>query len=243
MTGPGRDPATARELVAAIERRDAALFTGAGFSVGACDRDGRALPTGDAMTDELWALVFGDEARDRSTLEDLYDVAMIRCPDRLTAYVEGRLRIGDTPLPAHYRTWLGAPWRVIYTLNVDDLEAVAAAQFGLSLPPVVHLNGRVGDPIDELTFSTRQYGARLAARQRAYERLIDDLAHLPFVFVGTSLDESPLWQHLAARELDRAPRPRSFLVARSITRARQELLGELGVTWVRASAEEIATLA
>jgi hypothetical protein len=230
-------------LLDAIARHDAVLFTGAGFSTGARDGDGRPLPTSEEMIADLWRIVFGDEPRDASTLEDLYDVALNRCPGALAAYVDRRLRVGPGPLPDHYAVWFGAPWRAIYTLNVDDLEAAAAAQLGIELPPVFHLNGRVGDDIAALTFSTRQYGARLAARQQLYEQLVDDLERYPFVFVGTTLDESPLWQHLERRRVGDRGLPRSFLVARSTTRARRELLDDLGITWVEASAEEVAALA
>jgi len=189
---------------------------------------------------DLWQLVYGDEPHDGSTLEDLYDVALNRARDRLADYVDRRLRVGPGPLPDHYRAWLGAPWRAIYTLNVDDLEVAAAAQFGLALPPVVHVNGMIGDDVAALTFSTRQYGARLAARQRVYEQLVDDLDRSPFVFVGTSLDESPLWQHLDQRG---ASGPGacagSFLVTRSTTRARRELLAHLGIEWIAASVEDV----
>jgi hypothetical protein len=240
--GAGAHAVLPAALIDAIARRDAVLFTGAGFSTGALDRDGRRLPTTDEMTDELWRLVFGDEPRDDSTLEDLYDCALARCPDALARYCDRRLKVGPEPLSPHYAVWFGAPWRAIYTLNVDDLELAAAAQLELALPPVFHLNGMVGDDPRELTFSTRQYGARLAARQRLYEQLVDDLERSPFVFVGTTLDESPLWQHLERRrDRDRAL-PRSFLVARRTTRARRELLDELGITWVPASAEEVAAL-
>ena len=230
-------------LLDAIARHDAVLFTGAGFSTGACARDGRPLPTTDEMIDDLWRIVFGDEPRDASSLEDLYDVALIRCPEELAAYCDRRLKVGPTPLPPHYAVWLGAPWRAIYTLNVDDLEDAAAAQLDLALPPIHHLNGKVGDDPRALTFSTRQYGARLAARQALYEQLVEDLERSPFVFVGTTLDEVVLWKHV---QLERAqgtsalPRRHSFLISPSLTRARQELLDAHRIHWVKGTAAEIA---
>lgn len=45
-------------------------------------------------------------------------------------------------------------------------------------------------------FSTMQYVSRLCARDREYSRLAQDLGERPFAFVGTTLDEVVLWQHL-----------------------------------------------
>ena len=36
---------------------------------------------------------------DESSLSDLYDAALLRCPDQLRAYIERKLKIGDAPLP------------------------------------------------------------------------------------------------------------------------------------------------
>jgi hypothetical protein len=254
-----------RDIVASGE---AILFTGAGFSRGMRDRQGRALPTSDEMADDLWRMVFGDEARDESTLSDLFDVALREAPDQVRSYLRERFSVGDQPPPAHIVAWLSAPWQRIYTLNVDDLEAavmrVAAlphelrtlsalgpaadlpCRSGRCAPPpmidVVHLNGTAGSDVEQVTFSTLQYAARLCDRQPAYEQLAIDLERAPFVFVGTTLDEVVLWQHVMSRsERGRnAPSPRSFLVTRSIARARAVLLESFGIAWLPTSAEEVA---
>ncbi len=253
------DPAL-RELAGVIESGDAMLFTGAGFSCDARDLDGNCLPDSKEMIAELWPIVF-DEEPDESSLADLYDVALVRAPDRLHEYVARRLRIGDTKLPGHYARWFSARWRRIYTLNVDDLEIAVARQFELPRrlrsvsaiakePPapdpdaldVVHLNGMAGSPA-ELTFSTMQYAARLCGRDREYERLVADLERAPFVFAGTTLDEVVLWQHVELRRRangDAQDRPVSFLISPSLSRARQVLLETLGIHWVRGTVAEVA---
>ncbi len=255
------DPAF-RELARVIESGAAMLFTGAGFSCDARAVDGSGLPDSKSMIAELWPIVFGDGEPDDSSLADLYDVALARVPDLLHAYVAQRLRIGPAPLPGHYARWFSAPWRRIYTLNVDDLELVVAQQFPLPRPlrsvsaiakdappsedgalDVVHLNGMAGTPA-ELTFSTMQYAARLCGRDREYERLVADLERAPFVFAGTTLDEVVLWQHLELRRRlngDAGDRPASFLISPSLSRARQVLLETLGIRWVQATVAEVAT--
>src|SRR5690349_9849371 len=106
------------ELSAIIRSGRAMLFTGAGFSASARARDGRPLPDSQQMIHELWELVFERGSPDGSSLADLYDVALERVPDRLRAYLTDRLHVGAAP--PWYATWFRAPWRRIYTLNVDD---------------------------------------------------------------------------------------------------------------------------
>jgi hypothetical protein len=250
-------------LAATIARGDAMLFTGAGFSSDARDLEGNPLPDGRQMVAELWPLVFGDAEIDDSSLPDLYDAALLLANGSLSDYLMRRLRVGDAPLPAHYAKWFSAPWRRIYTLNVDDLECAVQRQFRLpralrsvsAIAPdrsparedgaidVVHLNGLAGADATGLTFSTMQYAARLCARDREYECLAQDLHAAPFVFAGTTLDEVVLWQHLELQRMQRgeiAARPRSFLVSSSLSRARRVLLESLQIQWIQGTIAELA---
>jgi hypothetical protein len=250
------------ELSSIIAGGDAVLFTGAGFSAEAVDRSGRPLPDSAEMVRDLWSMLFGAAPPDDSSLADLYDVALLRSPDRLGHYLRSRLQIGDAPLPRTFAAWFGAPWRRIYTLNVDDLEVAVARQFdlprklvsvsalaerrprtGVRALEVIHLNGIAGDDPQQVTFSTMQYASRLCTPDREYELLVDDLRRAPFVFVGTTLDEVVLWKHV---ELERSqantdlPRRHSFLISPSLTRARQSLLEAHRIHWIRGTACELA---
>jgi hypothetical protein len=249
-----------RELAEIIASGEAMLFTGAGFSSDARDVDGRPLPDSKQMIAELWSICFDDSEPDDSSLADLYDVALRCAPEKLRAYVARRLRIGDAPLPAHLERWFAAPWRRIYTLNVDDLEVAVQRQFRLprrlrsvsAIAPdrtprdpdaldVVHLNGMAASDT-ELTFSTMQYASRLCSRDREYEQLAADLDRAPFVFAGTTLDEVILWQH---RELhlrrngEARARPPAFLVSTSLSRARQALLESVDIRWIRSTIDRV----
>lgn len=240
------------------------LFTGAGFSAEALCRAGEPLPDGARMAADLWQLLFGDDCPDDSSLADLYDVALVRAPDALRDYVATHLKLGDAPLPDSFRAWFSAPWRRIYTLNVDDLAVAVARQFALPRPlrtvsalaepppdipgslDVIHLNGIAGDIASQVTFSTMQYAARLACRDHAYERLVDDLGSAPFVFVGTKLDETVLWQHVELERRsngsDHDDRPHSYLITPALSRARQILLESHRIHWVPGTASELAEL-
>jgi hypothetical protein len=252
------------ELASIVDKGEAVLFTGAGFSAEASDTQGRPLPDAKEMVADLWKLLFDGEPSDESSLSDLYDVALLRAPDRLAAYLATRLTVGNAPLPATFARWFSAPWHRVYTLNVDALEGAVARHFELPRPllsisalskqprrardghdglEVVHLNGIAGDDPRDVTFSTMQYASRLCTPDREYERLCRDLAERPFVFVGTTLDEVVLWKHLELERQangNRKPSHHSFLIAPSLTRARQTLLESHRIHWIKATAAEIA---
>ena len=83
----------------------------------------------------------------------------------------------------------------------------------------------------------------MSGREHDYEALVTDLERFPFVFVGTTLDEVVLWQHVERQRRRPGHGPpvrRSFLVARRLSRARQMLLEGLGLTWIAASFEDLA---
>jgi len=269
---PAKPPALNEQQLAYLRRQlehgRLILFTGAGFSLDASDAENRKLPTGPQLARELWDLCFSDEPFDpTSSLQDLYEHALARQRPRLGQLINRRLRVNATSLPPHYRTWLSLPWRRVYTLNVDDLEQAAARQFELPRKPipisatapsaqldktskqglhVVHLNGCISEPQSPLTFSTTQYAERLAAREPLYMQLASDLLAYPFIFVGTPLDESVLWQHIQLRgqrgdKEEHELRPRSFLICPSLPRARRELLKQYNIELIQMTGEQFAS--
>lgn len=243
------------------------LFTGAGFSSLARDASGRRrVPTGRPLADEIWQLCFPGERRDTSSLPDLYAHALATRPRALAALIEQRLRVDARTLPRIYETWLSMPWRRVYTLNADDLATVTAARFALPRPlralsalregiedtmlridrdhlDIIHLNGVVDDAPERITFSTMQYAGRLAQRCAFYSQLVRDFAEYPVLFVGTKLDEMPLWQHLelsgVRHELDQTPP--GLLVTQHLTRARHCVLAALNIRWVAMDVRTFAT--
>jgi hypothetical protein len=149
------------------------------------------------------------------------------------------------------------PWYRVYTLNVDNLEQAVARRADLARPlvslsalrdpvpasdkglTVVHLNGDLDD-LPDVTFSQRQYGERFATWDLWYSNLARELKVRPVLYVGTSLNEPPLWQYIEQRgprgsgpEL----RPGSYLVAHELALARRVALSEYNVTWVEGTQE------
>ena len=225
----------------------------------------RESSDGPPVEGKLWLICFPDRPFDPDTsLPDIYQYAAQRHAARLTEVMTKTLSVDPKGLPDWYGHFFSMPWARIYTLNIDDLELATArayklpreinsvsgvlAESGASSQPgqldVVHLNGVLSDVPDRVTFSVTQYAQRLAGFETIYRRLTAELLTNPCVFVGTTLDEPPLWQHVEMRRMrgrgrdQREFRPRSYLVTPSLSPAKQALLAEFNVVWLPMSAVE-----
>lgn len=163
------------------------------------------------------------------------------------------LTVDQASLGAPYETWFSLPWRRIYTVNVDDVDEAANRAFSLPVPLrslsaltdpvptssddllVVHLNGKLSDGANA-TFSALQYAQRLPGSEVWYPSLAREIAGRAFMYVGTVVDESPLWQHIALRGQriagGRELRPRSYLVTPTIPAARGRLLSDFNIVHI-----------
>lgn len=249
-----------------IARGKLSLFTGAGFSMDARDINGRGLPSGAQLAEEIWKISYPNEEFERdSSLADLFFHASRHRAKELDKLLRSRFTVDSNSLPSHYATWLALPWRSAYTLNVDDLAEAAARHFKLPRIPVprsaldraperrlrqnefeiVHLNGRMTEGITRVTFDVAQYSRRLADQEPAYSLLSAELLAFPFIFVGSVLDESIFWQHIELRgqrgQREHEMRPRCFLVTPHLSRARRDMLHEYNIVWIPCRAGEFAT--
>lgn len=259
-------------LAGQFERANVILMTGAGFSTSACNVSGATIPTYPELRDRIWEICFpGSEIDLDSSLPYLYEHALVRHKGQLRDLLIRQLTVDSETLPGWYETAFSMPWFRIYTLNADDLEVAVARRFALPRPivsisgtelvpgreahgqlstelEVVHLNGTIDDAPERTTFSPTQYGERLAGSDVWFARLAADLTTHAVVFVGTKLDEPPLWQQIEQRlhkggdHGTRELRPRSYLVTPHLDRARQALLAEFNVIWIPASAEEFVSI-
>ena len=250
-----------------ISRAETVLFTGAGFSLAACDSDLFPIPTSKQLAQEFWNIAFPtDEYSDGVKLGDTFYSAKRVDPKGLHALIQRRLSVNSEDLPASYKTWFSMPWLRCYTLNIDDVELATSIRYQLprSLSvvsatsgkhhdslndegalDVIHLNGALWDSLDDLSFSAIDYGLRGTTLDPWYRQCVADIVSRPFVFVGTDLDESPLWDYLAIRGTKgtrglRELRPGSLLVGPSLNAARRLMLSELHIDWLQMTAEEFA---
>ncbi len=248
-----------------FSRGQVVLFTGAGFSYDARDVADRAIPGVRQLTAELWTIVYPDTEypKEGADLGDLYEVALRQSRRSLTYHLKARFDVDPDSLPPFYETWYSMPWRIVYTVNIDNLEDAAQRAFELPRPiktvsalrdgltlggghelVTVHING-TRDEIPDVTIGPLQYGARNAVPEPLYGQLASDLLSFPVVFVGTELRESPLWTYIGLRG-KKGPRgvderrPRSFLVTPSIPPERADLLDGFNIAWLNMSAEQFA---
>ena len=254
-------------LRAQFERAHAVLFLGAGFSHSATNLSGTALPTSEALARLVWHVAFPSESFDpNSSLRDIYDSALARRPKQLKELLVRNLTVAPGSVDAWIADYYRQPWHRVYTLNVDTLAIAVEqahdlprrlvsvsgtqAQTTRRVSPhgdleVVHLNGTLEDAPEKITFSESQYAQRLASPNTAFQQLTADLLVRSVVFVGTRLDESPLWQSIERRRMKgqrgaRELRPRSYLVAPELDRARRARLEGFNIVWIQMTAEEFA---
>lgn len=254
-------------LTTQLENGRAILFTGAGFSMGAKNIRGEQMPGVTRLKEELWKLCFPDDPVDsESTLQNVYEAALIRNARETKEILTALLSVDGNSLPDWYSIYFKLPWSKYYTLNIDDLELRLNSKVWLERKiesvsgvidraentesdkdtlRVVHLNGTIQDIPKRATFSMTQYAERLAREEPIYTQLSAELLSQPFVFVGTKLDEAPLWQHIQLRSTRGGSdlgelRPKSFLVTPHLDKAREVALSQYNVEWIPMKADQFA---
>lgn len=222
---------------------------------------GVEVPSAEGLAKALWEIAFPKDDFDDPSLGDVYEAALQKGTPETTETMKKLLTVDPDGLDDGYRLWFSFPWHRIYTVNIDNLESAAEQAFELprslqvfsalhdSVPPpssdrlqVIHLNGTLDD-VPEVTFSTRQYGQRLASADLWYASLAIDIQTHPVLYVGTSLNEPPLWMYIEARgakRTEREMRPGSFLVTPTLSRAKDVALSTYNVSWVQATVGDFA---
>lgn len=108
----------------------AVLFTGAGFSLAAKNKQGRSLPSVSTLKAELWRVAYPSGTKpDASSLGDLYASAVQRAQGSVGRLVRSEFAVAHADVPDVYKLWFSVPWYRIYTLNLDDLEEAADVRF------------------------------------------------------------------------------------------------------------------
>lgn len=238
------------------------LFTGAGFSRAAISYSGRPIPGVEELKQALWDIGFpGSQYDPNAALQEIYHGTQTTAGNKTGQILKERFHIDPARLPGWYRLYFGAPWRRIFTVNVDDLEDAAARAFELprTLAPisaltqhavhpgtalqVVHLNGMASE-YPNVTFSAMDYAKRAVGPDPWYDILVAELSDSPVVFVGTELDEQGFWSALQLRSIHGGQRPEqrpgSYLVTPKLSLPRQRLLESLNVQLIEIGADQFA---
>jgi hypothetical protein len=247
-----------------FERARPILFTGAGFSLAAKNLLGRSVASLTDVKSALWNLCFpGTEEDPESNLQALYETAQLQQRTKISELLSPMLAVDADSIPGWYAAIFSLPWHKCYTLNIDDLDAAISRTSDLPrrIAPVsaesattwkggpealevVHLNGMLADIPDDITFSASQYAERLAREDPVYMGLAAELLSHPFVFIGTKLDEPPLWQHIQLRfskgRRMKELRPQSYLLTPTLDKAREVSLSQFNIDWLNMTAESFA---
>ncbi len=238
------------------------LLLGAGFSAASQSRDGRPLPTGGQLAQELSTAFRLPE--NKYTLSALCGAIE---PERRNSFFKDRfLNCIASPGAALVPSFV---WRHIFTFNVDDVLASAYSKpnalqkpefftarqpFGRPDDPadlfVVHLHGYVRRPDDGYVFSTAEYGSAAQQDSVWFKIAVDELALQPFMVLGCALDEPDVEYYLAARSgFDPEARqvPPSLFITRSMDAVLEARCRRFGMIPVQADSEsflnELATAA
>lgn len=257
-------------LAGQLERGLAVLFTGAGFSMACKNIRDEPMPSARKLRELLWDLCFpGKPFSAQSSLPDLYSFAQIRQSNQMSGLLRSSLTVQEESIPDFYRAIFSLPWYRCFTLNIDNVATAVSARYTLPRPTVavsataiggtgttsndaatrlevIHLNGTLEDLPDNVTFSPMQYAERLSRPDPWYVAFVANLLSHSIVFMGTTLEESPLWQHIEMRKMRggrkmQELRPRSYLIIPDLDPAKQALLTEFNVMWVPATAEQFSS--
>lgn len=198
------------------------LVLGAGFSRGVLTGQGKHLPTGKELANELFDTILGkmpkrsanyleEYRQDRDNLKNTCDnIREENLVERRNAYITQRMK-GCHCTPDDYHMFLKYhPWRHIFTLNVDDLleniydSASAQEQPNIHIKGKSHLDcesafdlyklhGSVRNHLLGYVFDSQEYREYIVESSWALERFGQLFLTNDVIFLGTEFQEEDLW--------------------------------------------------
>ncbi len=245
-------------LLKQFEKGNVILFAGAGFSLGARNSKGVDPPLGSSLAEAL-AIECGWKYEGED-LGIVYEQAQRHLGTTGLNNVLRSLYKDCVPAQWHYLI----PklfWYRIYTTNIDDvletsyskgavqsLDSVTCpadfeqGDMWLEHVQAIHLNGSVKDLQKGLTFSASEYAGQTAKPNPWYQAFVDDMYANPVLFVGSKLNEPPMYHYLALRS-ERSKgiaevRAKGFVVTPAVSAIRRRQLQDQGYVVVEATAQE-----
>jgi hypothetical protein len=104
------EPRDLARLRSQASRGELILFTGAGFSLGAKNSQGKPLPTSTQLKRDLWEFCYpGESFDDSSSLGDIYGAALRKSKTELARFLLERFTIDPSSLPDYYQTLFNFP--------------------------------------------------------------------------------------------------------------------------------------
>jgi len=137
------EPELLDKLAEGLAHREYSLLLGAGASLGAIGGDGRPLPTGTGLRDQLVSEFKIDVGGEAPSLQQVYENLHRNQPDELTKYMFDRF----TKCQPSWQHFLAEFfWQRIWTLNIDDVLEEAFKRESRPLRSLVW-HERFSDPL------------------------------------------------------------------------------------------------
>lgn len=245
-------------LLRQFEKGNVVLFAGAGFAVGARNARGSDPPLGPQLA-EILASECGWKYEGEE-LGIVYEQAQKHLgSDGLNGVLRSLYK--DCIPAAWHHIIPNLFWYRVYTTNMDDVLENSYARgsvqrFQSVTCPAdfepqdiwfehvhgVHLHGSVLELSKGLTFTAAEYAGQTAIPNPWYQALADDMYSNSVVFVGSKLNEPPMYHYLAMRS-ERSKgipevRAKAFVITPSVSAIRGRQLRDQGYFVIESTAEE-----
>ncbi len=244
------------------------LFTGAGFSLGCKDQDNRNLPLGSELSQELWHMANLGTYEESTSLKDIFHILKKTKSKELYNFLSKRFSISESSMPDYYRNFINFPWDRIYTLNIDDFWQKGYSRFNSRLDlnvlsstekspktrglksqmDLIYLNGVLENSLNNIIFSEEDYGYTLNKENPYFNEFSSLFLTKMTIFIGSQLEESTIWKYISMRIPtvrkeygQRELRPESYYVSPFLSKAKQQVLNDYNITWLKMNVEEFST--
>ena len=228
------------------------LFLGAGFSVMAQNADGRALPVGSDLHQEL-VTHFELKAEKSLSLDQLCTVLEASRKAELRAFLAHRFSV--TRFDDAYKVLRLLPISAIFTTNIDDLVqeiysgsseryvndiAVTGPKFAdKAAVDFVALHGSIVHPDDPMLFSALDLASAFSKQPDKFFYLTRRLQAAPTLFVGYSIRDAGVLQALNQDRGSTAPHASKWILLREEDDASRSYFTALGFNIIVGSTADL----
>nr|WP_199067200.1 SIR2 family protein [Chromobacterium sp. ASV5] len=234
-------------IKSAIEKGELILFLGAGASKGGKTSTGTDVLDGNALAKELAKeanITYSDEP-----LDEVYAAVRAQLEARLDPLLEKLFR--HVRPSAEYEVLGRFAWRRIYTLNIDDgieralrnseqnicirlsADAIEDRDVFFNRLDVVKLNGSIDRLKEGIIFSSSEYAQATNRALPWYEQCASDFVRLPFLFIGTKLNEPLLKFHIERyKSINGKAAGKSYVITPSATPIQEASLLQFNIVHI-----------
>jgi hypothetical protein len=227
------------------------LFAGAGFSVLASDKNGRSLPIGPSLKEELTDF-FDQTQLNAIELPQAYAVLNSKFSNQLRKFLNERFTVDE--FDARYASILKIEWKNIFTTNIDDLLPKIFVDHPLHYLNDEHLYGPTfldkkaisfialhGNVLHDnrpFIFSPTELASAFASDPNRWHSLVTAISRFPTLFWGYGLNDAGTLQAISVDVTKRGNEsPKWIVVHPKSSAGTQEYFEALGFNVIVATTE------